>query len=90
MRKQREKKPWSEEAVAKEAVAEEPVAEEPHPEVVVEGVHTAQEDAGPCRMCSVTIAEGELYMVINLGRRVHYGDCSDQARAAGYLGPIEA
>ena len=52
-------------------------------------VDTAVEDAGPCRMCSFTIEAGQQYVVINLGRRVHYVDCSDQARAAGYLGPID-
>ena len=64
---------------------EEPAAEEPP-----EGVHIAQEPAGPCRMCSSPIDVGERYMVLNIGRRVHFGDCSDQARAAGYLGEIEA
>ena len=58
---------------------EEPAEERP------EGVYTAQEPAGPCRMCSVPIDVGDEYMVLNIGRRVHYGDCADQARAAGYL-----
>lgn len=53
-------------------------------------VDTAQEPAGPCRMCSLPIEVGEPYVIINLGRRVHYVDCIDQARAAGYLGRIEA
>lgn len=67
----------------------EPPTQEPAEEPP-EGVYTAREPAGPCRMCSATIDEGQQYMVINIGRRVHYGDCSDQARAAGYLGQIEA
>lgn len=59
--------------------------DEPAPEI-----HTAQEPAGPCRMCSLPIDVGENYQVINIGRRVHDGDCADQARAAGYFGPTEA
>lgn len=60
-------------------------ADEPAP-----GIHTAQEPAGPCRMCSLPIDAGEKYQVINIGRRVHDGACADEARAAGYFGPTEA
>ncbi len=65
-----------------EAAVPEP---EPPAEPAPEGVFTASEPAGPCRMCSKPIDAGQQYMVINIGRRVHYEDCADQARAAGYL-----
>ncbi len=65
-----------------EAAVPEP---EPTAEPAPEGVFTASEPAGPCRMCSAPIDVGQQYMVINIGRRVHYEDCADQARAAGYL-----
>ena len=55
-----------------------------------DAVYTAQEGAGPCRMCSSPIEEGQQYVILTNGRKAHYGDCSDQARAAGYLGQIEA
>jgi len=77
-----------------ESPGEVPPADEPPADQAAEeppeGVYTAQEPAGPCRMCSVLIDVGDQYMVLNIGRRVHYGDCADQARAAGYLGQIEA